>query len=105
MANDILMSVDNDILFHDGDFFIGDSGDQHVQHILTAEKGQYYANPLVGIGIKKYINGPFDRVQLAREIREQLQSDGFNIRRLFIGKNTDQLEIDVDAVVKDNTAI
>lgn len=105
MAQDILMDSNNDLLFSNGDFYVGDSGDQHIQHIITAEKGQYYANPLVGVGIKKYLGGAFNRIDVERQIREQLQADGFNIRRLKVSRATDQLEIDIDAVFKDNTAI
>lgn len=105
MAKDILMNSDNDIQFADGDFIVGDSGDMHIQHILEVYPGQFYQFQLVGVGIKKYYGSPFDRVDLARKIREQLQNDRFNVRRLSLTPNNDAIEIDIDAILKDNTAI
>lgn len=105
MGKDILMNMDNDLQFADGDFIVNESGDMHIQHILQANQGQYYESPLVGVGIRKYEKSPFDRIDLARIIREQLQADQFNIRQLKISKNTDALELDIDAILKDNTAI
>lgn len=105
MAQDILMDIDNDLQIADGDFIVGDSGDMHIQHILEAYPGQFYQSPLVGVGIKKYYGSPFDRVDLARKIREQLQNDRFNIRRMSLTPNNDAIEIDIDATLKDNTAI
>lgn len=105
MAKDIILNQNNEIQFLNGDFFVGDSGDQHIQTIIQANKGQFYESPLVGVGISSKINGPFDRANLSREVREQLQADGFNIKRLEISKNVDEIIFDIDAVLKDNTAI
>jgi len=105
MAKDILMTIDNDLLFENGDFLVLDSGDQHIHHIIVANQGQFYQSPLLGVGIKKKENGPFDRIDLVRVIRENLQGDKFNVRRIGVTRNTDAIELDIDAVLKDNTAI
>ena len=100
MAQDILMDINNNLVFNDGDFVVNTSDDMHIQHILTALPGQYYQSPLVGVGIRDLQNAPFDRVNIVRTIREQLQSDGFNIRQIQVNKAIDDLELDIDAILK-----
>ena len=55
MAKDILFE-DNDLKFENGDLSIGDSDQQHIEDLLLANKGDYKQSPIVGIGIKKWIN-------------------------------------------------
>lgn len=98
--NDIILDTDNEIQFLNGDFFVDKADNQHIQTMLQAQKGQFYESPLVGIGIANYLNGPFDRTILSKEIREQLQADGFNVKQIRIDKNVDELLLDIDAEEK-----
>ncbi len=105
MWQDIIIDTNNDIQFLNGDFFVGDSGDQHIQNILQANKGQYYESPLVGVGLINYKGSPFTRPELKREIREQLLDDQRNIKVLTLGNSLDQINLEIDAPVKETTNI
>ena len=77
---DVLLDTDNDLLFRDGDIVIAPSKEQHIKQILFSEKGDWKQFPIVGIGIKDYINSPLTRkvkTTLEKEILLQLQSDNF----------------------------
>lgn len=58
---------------------MGESSEQHVEHLLLAQQGEYKQSPLTGIGILNYINAPMDtkrRGELERNIQLQLEADG-----------------------------
>lgn len=77
MAKDIIYN--NDIEFENGDFKIGDSDLQHVEHVLRAYPGNYKASPWLGVGIEDFKSAPMTastRQKLEREIKLQLESDG-----------------------------
>lgn len=74
MAKDILI----DEIFKDGDFNIGHSDEQHIEHILLAQKGDYKQHPLLGVGIIDYLNGPRtlkERLKIEKQIKVQLEYD------------------------------
>ena len=51
---DILFNEDLEVL--NGDFSIQESDQQHINHIMRANKGHYYQFPLIGLGGVKLIN-------------------------------------------------
>ncbi|MEI7487044.1 MAG: hypothetical protein WCJ72_06470 [Chryseobacterium sp.] len=55
MRKDIVVDNNNEIIITDGDFSIGQSHQQHVQHIVDAFEGEYKASPLIGFGVEKYL--------------------------------------------------
>jgi len=100
MATDILLNTDNEFQFADGDFLTGYSDDQHIQHHLTANPGNYLQYPFLGVGITKEKNGPVNRGVIATAIRRSLVEDGFNVRQINVGGNFDNLEIEINATLK-----
>lgn len=100
MANDILLTTDNELQFKNGDFLTGYSDDQHIQHHMTANPGNYLQHPFLGIGLTKEKNGPVNRGLIASAIRKSLVEDGFNVREIRVEGNFDNLEIEVNAVMK-----
>jgi len=80
MAKDFLLN-DGDLQIKDGDFVIGYSDDQHIEHLLLAHVGEYTQFPLIGIGVSDYLLSPLNgtiRQQMERTIRQQIQADGGN---------------------------
>lgn len=78
MPRDVLLE-DGELRIEGGDLVMGESTDQHVAHLLLAQKGEYKQSPLTGIGILNYLNAPVEkktRDMLEREIRLQLEADG-----------------------------
>jgi len=83
MRQDIIVDPkdSNDLVVYQGDFFIGYSDFQHAAHIVEADQGQYKQWPLVGIGIRRYLNGDIDGA-VRRLIQVQLESDGMKTRNI-----------------------
>jgi len=94
--DDILLTDDEELQFLGGDFLVGVSDQQHIQHILKAKKGQYYQSPLIGLGIVDFTNGDLDRDLIRQQIRTQLKSDNYLPTEVFI---TEDFEIFIDADV------
>jgi hypothetical protein len=72
---------DNDLVVYQGDFFVESSDLQHLAHILEADTGQYKQWPLVGVGIRRYLNGIIDG-KVRRTIQLQAASDGYKTRQV-----------------------
>lgn len=92
MAKDIIFDG-GEIVFKNGDFFVDDSDQQHIQHILIADLGQFRQWPLTGVGIKKYLNGSVNKTDLKQSIRVQLLADNFNVKRIVV-ENDFSIKID-----------
>lgn len=96
-TKDILLSPDGDLTFANGDFVVGESDEQHIQHILVAEKGDFREYPIVGVGLIRYLNSPNDsstKTDLQLRIKKQLENDGYSVTDIAI---LDALNIDINA--------
>ena len=51
MRQDILLDSNNDLQLYNGDFVIDNSDQQHVEHIVHAQKGEYKNYPITGFGV------------------------------------------------------
>lgn len=83
MNQDIIVDPNdnNDLVVYNGDFYIAYSDFQHIAHIIEAEPGHYKQWPILGFGIRKYLNGPFDGA-VKRRLQLMLESDGFKTRKI-----------------------
>lgn len=81
--NDIIVDPNdgNDLVVEGGDFYIAFSQFQHIAHIIEAEPGQYKQWPLLGFGVRNYLNGIVDGA-VRRKLQLQLESDGHQVREL-----------------------
>ena len=96
MAKDIILSTD--IEFENGDLKVAFSDEQHIDHILLSNVGDFKNVPWIGIGIESYLNAPFDgkiRQTLEREIKLHLESD--NAKQVKI-RMTNLFETTIEAV-------
>lgn len=93
MPNDILLDEDFNPIITNGDFTIGESTYQHQKMLLFAEKGQFKADPLVGVGSRRFLENS-KQDDFAREIRQQFYADGMTVKKIQINEN---LEINIDA--------
>ncbi len=91
MRKDFLL-FENDLLIKDGDFVIGESDLQHIEHIIASQRGGYKQFPLIGVGINQYINSPIDGI-LRREIQLQLQADGYGLQQIKVDSQTINIRI------------
>lgn len=93
-AKDILLDSDEDLSFKDGDFFVGNSDQQHVQHILKADKGHFRQWPLIGVGILDYVNGAVEPEVIRQLITTNLKNDNYNVKQVLV---TNDYSISIDA--------
>ncbi|QWA37258.1 hypothetical protein [Chryseobacterium sp. ZHDP1] len=75
--NDILLNEDNDISIVNGDFHIGESGQQEIESLLIAFKGEFKNTPLLGAELPRMLKARNTRQGITREVNEQLKYDGF----------------------------
>lgn len=77
----------NDLVIVNGDFKVDYSDDTHIQDHLVSDEGHWKNDPLVGVGIIKYLNspaGPSVYNDLERKIRVKLKYDDTIIKTLKI---------------------
>ena len=82
-ATDLLLTADYDLAFTEaGDLAVGESDGQHLALLQLTAPGEWRADPLVGIGLRRYLNAPYGPAQAAalqREFTIQLTRDGFQV--------------------------
>lgn len=88
---DILFN--NDITIKDGDFDIGESDNQHTQHILIATKGEYKASPELGVGLESMLNTE-EPMEFLIEAKKNLEYDGMKVNNISY---TESGTINIDA--------
>lgn len=96
LVKDIL--IDDDITFKNGDFVIGESDSQHIEHILRAKPGHFYQYPTLGIGVEDNIKGNISKQALRQSIKQNLESDNYRVNKIDITGTVDQLITSIDAI-------
>ena len=85
-ATDILLAADYDLAFTNaGDIAVGESDGQHLNLLLLTSPGEWRADPVAGIGLRRYQNaplGPTETAALQREVSIQLTRDGYQVLEL-----------------------
>ena len=102
MANYDLFLVGNDIYIdpYTGDFAIAGSDEQHIMDTIAAFPGWWKQNPADGVGVFAYQNSSGQNQVLARNIIQQLQSDGYQCNNPIISQTPGgQLTINPNVVV------
>jgi len=89
--------TDDGLQFKNGDILVELSDNMHIQHLLEANKGQYYQYPLIGAGMRNFIKSPMSALILKKEIRINLESDNMTVNRVSIIQSTDDFLVDIDA--------
>ena len=72
-----------------------------MNDLLIAQKGEYTQNPVLGIGVSRFLRAPEDakvRAKLEREIKLQLEADGATNVKVKVNSIDD---IDIDAKYED----
>ena len=101
---DIQLGADGDLRIVNGDFVLGPSDQQHIEHIVESEKGNWREHPVVGVGIMRFLNASQkiqNKGKLSRKVGLQLEYDNYRIESIKVSndllKNGKQA-IEVDAV-------
>lgn len=67
-----------DLELRSGDFAVLESDNQHTEHILVANKGEYKAAPELGVGIGQMLNSE-EVTEFLIEAKKNLQYDGQSV--------------------------
>lgn len=94
ISNDLIIN-ETDIVIQDGDFLIGESDNQNVFANLKARKGQFYENPLIGIGIDDFQNSSKTKREITKEIREGLLKDNYRAKNLDVSVDQGEVFINI----------
>jgi hypothetical protein len=85
---DILLDENGNYRVENGDFVVGESDDQHVELLLVSTKGSFREYPTLGTGIVNWVKKQnIDLNGLEREIKVNLQADGYKAGNLNIAAN------------------
>lgn len=85
---------DGDLRIANGDFVIGDSDQQHIRHVVQAQRGQFYESPTIGVGIVDEINSSITIQNLKNRIKTNLRLDNYETDAVFVD---DEFRITIDA--------
>lgn len=94
-AKDFKLNSEGDLDITRGDFPIVESDQVHIEHILLSNKGYFFENPLLGVGIINEINGATSRQVLKQSIRRQLVLDNYTVKKVDISED---YKIDINAI-------
>ena len=75
------LNYKDDLSIDTGDFMISESDNQHVQHILKANKGDYKMNPELGVGIENMLNSE-EATSFLIEAKKNLEYDGMKVQNI-----------------------
>ncbi|CAB4128048.1 hypothetical protein UFOVP105_14 [uncultured Caudovirales phage] len=91
---DIITDNDFDLSIVNGDISVLESDSQHIDHIITADKGHFRQFPLVGVGIVNFLNSSTEEQEIRQSIKLQLEADGFSVKQIKISASN--IEIDAE---------
>jgi len=89
LRKDILFGNDDDLLFKDGDFVIGESDQQHVIDSINAAPGWWKEFPIDGVNVRMFLKSAGGAQQLARKIKIELNKDGYTVNNPVVEFGTD----------------
>ncbi len=89
--------LDDDLQIDNGDFVIGNSQNQHTQHIIIAHKGEYKEMPEIGVGIEQML-GTETGTEFLIEAKKNLEYDGQKVKNISF---THEGKINIDAKYKE----
>ncbi len=92
---DILLDKDNDLFVEQGDFVIGHSDMQHIDHIISAQPGEYKNFPLLGFGVSKYLKTITTKTKFIRDLRVQLNYDDYSNPDIDLRNGFEKINIKV----------
>jgi hypothetical protein len=98
VAIDIILNTDIEV--ENGDFKIGYSDQQHINHILQAEKGQFYQYPEIGYGTNRLVNANINIQTEKQKIKKTLEDDNYSLANDQIKITTNELGeimVEIDA--------
>lgn len=95
---DFVLTKNGDLKIENGDFSIGRSDEQHQQHIILANKGEYKEFPELGVGIVQMLNDD-NYTGMLIETKRNLEYDGMAIDNIAF---TEDGKLNIDGKYKED---
>ena len=84
--NDIYYTTE--LVIENGDFVVQESENQHIEHILRANEGDYLQYPKSGAGVNiKILNSSLNSIELRKKIKRGLEDDGYKLTDFEVNQN------------------
>jgi hypothetical protein len=96
IAYDLIGDSVGDLNILNGDFVIDASDEQHIEDIIQSAPNWWKEYPQVGVNIQLYLSGS-NTDQLNRNLKLQLQADGYNVTYANITQDNENFTLDTDA--------
>lgn len=98
MYVDFTEDEDGDLLISGEDFVLSASDTMHIQDTIIAHPGWWKEFPQDGVAISNYSKATGQEQVLAREIKLQLENDGYQVDNPIVTFENDNLTINPNAV-------
>ncbi len=92
---DILVDENNRLRIENGDFVVGPSDVQHVDHIITDSPGDFKQFPQLGFGVIRYLKSNVTPTRFKRNLRVQLMLDGYKNPKIDVKDGFENLKIEI----------
>lgn len=96
-ATDYLLDSNGDLLITNGDIVVGESDKQHIKDTINAFPGWWKQYPTDGVGIAAYAKARANTLELEKQLRLQLESDGYRVGVPIIEFDNGKLHVFPDA--------
>lgn len=90
---DYIENNNNDLLIVNGDFYVGDSDEQHIKDTIVAFGGWWKQNIYDGVGIDSFVKSTGQEQVVTRLIKIQLENDGYTVNNPIVNINNEKLTI------------
>lgn len=95
MRNDTLLDENFDLIDNGTEWEEGDSDQQHVQLLVLLNKGELKEFPFVGFGAERRLKAVFDKNRITRDLRVELENDGYTGAVIDTGNKLEDLKIEI----------
>lgn len=95
MRTDLLLNEDYDLIDLGMEWSEGESDQQHVELLMISNKADWKEFPFVGFGARRRLNGIFNKNKIIREIRVELENDGYTNYTLDLKDSLNDLTITI----------
>jgi hypothetical protein len=95
MRTDFLRDENGSLAFANGDFATGQSDQQHVEDIFDLQAGELKEFPMAGFGAINYIKRTITAAAFKRDLKIQLNYDGYNDATIDTSNGLENLKIEI----------
>lgn len=92
------LTQDDDLLIRGGDFVIDDGVRQQAQTIIMASKGGLRNNPLIGLGLNRFVGSSISKATLANIIKNELLKDNISLLDSTITRTNNSFDLKIDVI-------